>query len=66
MTGEVEGILVRGKPDYVPSIKNNPLSCYKLNICDENGKSCSKRKSLNEIPNEQVTYISQILPYIKK
>lgn len=36
-TGEVEGILVRGKADLY---KRN--SCYKVNYCDENGRNCDK------------------------
>jgi hypothetical protein len=36
-TGEVEGILVRGKAD---TLRAN--SCSKINYCDENGENCDK------------------------
>jgi len=36
-SGEVEGILVRGKSDLLQ--KN---SCYKINYCDENGNNCDQ------------------------
>jgi len=36
-SGEVEGILVRGKADLY-----KPSGCYKVNYCDENGKNCDK------------------------
>jgi len=39
-SGKVEGILVRGKAD---TYKNN--SCYKINYCDEDGRSCEKKSS---------------------
>jgi hypothetical protein len=62
-TGEVEGILVRGKTDYVPSIRSNPLSCLVVNKCDINGKNCTNGPSLRDPDSEHVTRISLILPY---
>lgn len=40
-TGMVEGILIQGKNDYVPSKKNDPKSCVVVNVCDENGNNCA-------------------------
>lgn len=39
-TGLVEGILIMGKNDYVPSIKGNPNSCKVVNRCDDNANNC--------------------------
>lgn len=39
-TGVVEGILIMGKNDYVPSIKGNPNSCKVVNKCDDNANNC--------------------------
>lgn len=40
-TGTVEGILIMGKTDYVPSIKGNEKSCKVVNKCDDNANNCS-------------------------
>jgi V8-like Glu-specific endopeptidase len=65
-TGEVEGILVRGKTDYVPSIPSNPMSCLVVNKCDMTGRTCSIGPSLRDPDSEQVTRISLVLPYVSK
>ena len=39
-TGLVEGILIQGKNDYVPSKKDDPKSCMVVNKCDDNGNNC--------------------------
>ncbi len=39
-TGLVEGILVMGKADYVPSKKDDPKSCQIVNKCDDLGQNC--------------------------
>jgi V8-like Glu-specific endopeptidase len=39
-TGLVEGILIQGKSDYVPSRKDDHRSCLVVNKCDENGENC--------------------------
>lgn len=41
-TGVVEGILVMGKTDYVPSDASNPNSCLVANKCDQFAKNCSQ------------------------
>ncbi|MFZ4712346.1 MAG: trypsin-like serine peptidase [Bacteriovoracaceae bacterium] len=65
-TGEVEGILVRGKTDYVPSIPSNPFSCKIMNKCDMSGNNCTTGPKVKDLDSEQVTRISFILPYVKK
>jgi len=61
-TGAVEGILVAGKIDAVPSIENDLQSCKVLNFCsDDGGKTCTENQRLNF---ELVTTISTILPYL--
>lgn len=42
-TGEVEGILVMGKTDYVPSDSRDPNSCLVANSCDQFARNCSQR-----------------------
>jgi V8-like Glu-specific endopeptidase len=39
-TGVVEGILIQGKTDYLPSKENDPRSCQVANVCDDNGNNC--------------------------
>ncbi|MGE3610839.1 MAG: serine protease [Bacteriovoracaceae bacterium] len=39
-TGLLEGILIMGKTDYIPSDLNDPTSCQIINTCDENGNNC--------------------------
>lgn len=58
-TGTVEGILVRGKADYVPSIASNPESCQIVNKCDNLGLRCSAAGQ--DLDGEHVTRISTIL-----
>jgi V8-like Glu-specific endopeptidase len=40
-TGLVEGILIQGKSDYMPSDTKDPLSCLVVNKCDDSGANCS-------------------------
>ncbi len=39
-TGLVEGILIQGKTDYIPSKKGDSNSCMVVNSCDDNGNNC--------------------------
>lgn len=39
-TGQVEGILIMGKNDYVPSNPKDPKSCMVVNTCDELARNC--------------------------
>lgn len=43
-TGVIEGILIQGKNDYMPSKKDDPRSCLVVNKCDDNGNNCSAGK----------------------
>lgn len=61
-TNEVEGILVRGKTDYVESTKDGE-SCMRVNFCNARGKKCSENDS--EIDGEQVTRITVLNKFIK-
>jgi V8-like Glu-specific endopeptidase len=67
-TGLVEGILIQGKTDYVPSIRSNPKSCLIVNKCDDQGNSCSlKPTAANpETPGEVVMRIEKVAPFITK
>lgn len=53
-TGEVEGILVRGKMDML-----NSRGCYKPNLCDENGENCQLG---SKIKGEEAQMIEMVLP----
>jgi V8-like Glu-specific endopeptidase len=61
-TLEVEGILVRGKTDYIDSDLNGQY-CMRVNTCDNNAKKCKVYDS--DIDGEQVTRISEIIRYLK-
>lgn len=39
-TGQVEGILIQGKTDYIPSNKFIKNSCMVVNTCDNNAENC--------------------------
>lgn len=58
-THEVEGILVRGKIDYIESPNED---CMRVNVCDAQGNKC--RENDEEIDGEQVTRISEIIKFI--
>jgi hypothetical protein len=40
-TGMIEGILIQGKTDYVPSKPEDKSSCVVVNKCDDLGNSCT-------------------------
>jgi V8-like Glu-specific endopeptidase len=64
-TGEVEGILIQGKNDYIPSHPSNPKSCMVVNQCDDNGKNCKAGLERGPIEwGEVVLRINQVLPHI--
>jgi len=65
-TGLLEGILVSGKTDYIPSDESDSESCKVVNICDNKGKNCmgTDRGSLG-IAGENVTRITTLTKYIK-
>jgi len=61
-TLEVEGILVRGKTDYIDSELDGEY-CMRVNTCNNNAKKCKVYDS--DIDGEQVTRISEIMRYLK-
>lgn len=63
-TGLVEGILVQGKTDYVPSKKSDANSCKVVNKCDDNGQNCASGDEKTP-PGEMVFRISNIAQFIK-
>jgi V8-like Glu-specific endopeptidase len=64
-TGLVEGILIQGKNDYVPSKADDSNSCKVVNNCDENGNNCSGGLEQGPVEwGEVVLRIDQILKVI--
>jgi V8-like Glu-specific endopeptidase len=53
-TGQVEGILIMGKNDYLPSIASNPKSCLVVNTCKESGNACSAGKETGPVASGEV------------
>lgn len=60
-TYEVEGILVRGRTDYVDSQLNGQY-CRRVNVCDQNRGDCLVTDE--DIDGEQVTRIAPLLNYL--
>jgi V8-like Glu-specific endopeptidase len=66
-TGLVEGILIQGKTDYVPSNFNNPRSCLVVNKCDDEAKNCTSGAEEGPIQyGEVVLRLDQVLPAIRR
>lgn len=67
-TGVVEGILIQGKADYVPSDLKDPRSCQVVNKCDDNGGNCIVDATVEDPTTwgEVVLRIDQLLPAIQK
>ena len=64
-TGLLEGILVSGKTDYIPSDEKDPESCLVVNTCDMDGTNCmGKDRGSMEVPGENVTRITTLTQYI--
>lgn len=67
LTGELEGILVSGKTDYIPSDLTNPRSCKVVNTCSMEGGDCTgKDRGSVLIPGEAVTRITTLLEHLPK
>lgn len=64
-TGMVEGILVQGKTDYVPSKKGDEKSCKVVNKCDERGFNCASGKEEQSPPGEIVFRVSNVAKFVK-
>lgn len=65
-TGLVEGILIQGKTDYVPSDARDPNSCQVVNRCDETANNCLAGAQRGAISaGEVVLRIERIASQIK-
>jgi V8-like Glu-specific endopeptidase len=66
-SGLLEGILVSGKTDYIPSVETDEESCQVVNTCDMNGNNCvgTDPGSLR-VPGENVTRITTLVKYIEE
>lgn len=66
-TGQVEGILVMGKTDYVLSNAKDKKSCRVVNKCDDDTMNCSAGKEEGEIEKGEIVFrITNISSLIKK
>lgn len=64
-TGTVEGILVSGKTDYVPTRPQDPSSCLVVNNCDMKGNNCVGKDSGSvEVLGENVMRITSLTQHI--
>lgn len=55
-TGLVEGILIQGKNDYMPSKINDERSCQVVNKCDDNGNSCASGDEYGNVQYGEVVF----------
>lgn len=55
-TGMVEGILIQGKSDYLPSDKKDPKSCRVTNLCDESASNCAAGPEMGPIEKGEVVF----------
>lgn len=66
-TGIVEGILIQGKNDYMPSKRDDPKSCLVTNKCDENGNACSSGEEIGPVSwGEVVLRIESVATVLKQ
>lgn len=66
-TGLVEGILIQGKTDYIPSVKDDPKSCMVVNKCDDYGQNCQGGADQGPVQwGEVVLRMDQVVPHINK
>lgn len=66
-TGLVEGILIQGKEDYVPSIRHNPNSCQVVNVCDDFANKCKAGVEDGEVRwGEVVLRMDEVVPQINR
>ena len=64
-TLEVEGILVRGKPDYTFKEDEEGKRCTTLNVCDEDGSNCTAGNS-SSLEGEEATKLTAIKEIVTK
>lgn len=55
-TGMVEGILIQGKTDYIPSKPGNPNTCMVVNACDDNGNNCQGGNEYGTVQHGEVVF----------
>lgn len=55
-TGVIEGILIQGKNDYMPSKKNDAKSCQVVNSCDDNGNNCAAGEEYGSVQWGEVVF----------
>jgi V8-like Glu-specific endopeptidase len=60
-TNLVEGLLVRGRQDYIVS-RNPSDTCLRVNTCTDNGKSCVEDDT--DLKGEEVTRVKALLDYL--
>lgn len=66
-TGLVEGILIQGKEDYVPSIRHNPRSCQVVNVCDDFAGKCKAGNDSDDVRwGEVVLRMDEVIPQINR
>lgn len=66
-TGLLEGILIGGKTDFVPSRTGDYNSCQVANVCSENGEECLGTDNLSKFAKgERVIRISEIADLINE
>lgn len=67
-SGVVEGILIQGKTDYIPSKENDPRSCQVVNTCDDSAQNCKfKHESGDAVAaGEVVLRLDQVRPHITR
>jgi V8-like Glu-specific endopeptidase len=63
-TGLLEGILVNGKTDYVPSLSWDKTSCKIVNKCNQKGDICYHTRNKYDAKAEGVTRITTLLEYL--
>lgn len=64
-TGIIEGVLIQGKNDYMPSKKDDPKSCQVVNKCDDNGNNCTAGAEVGPVQwGEVVLRIDQVVKSI--
>jgi V8-like Glu-specific endopeptidase len=66
-TGELVGILIQGKADYMPSKKGDDMSCKVVNVCDDKGKNCTAGEEAGRIKwGEVVMRMEVVAPTVNK
>ncbi len=66
-SGMVEGILIQGKTDYIPSKQGDASSCLVVNKCDETGGNCLSGPDQGAVQwGEVVLRLDQVVPHIQR